>query len=915
MACRVISEAERPSRSLEPMPRPTRLFERDWRKYPAANLLIAVSCLALIGIAGSMTVRRIEFEREAAIANEMKKNSNLAIAIEEQTIRTFKAIDQALLFIRHQYREKGASLSIRKLIADGEIDDSSFTDVSIIDERGYRTIGLVEARPTSIAGRDYLQFHLQHREDALYIGKPELGRITGRWAIHVTRRIDKPDGSFGGIAIISLDPAYFVRLYQQADLGSQGLVALVGLDGIARARYAGKQGTFGDDLRRTVLLPERKRHAIGSFVGTGAIDGVVRYLSYRTLSDYPLIVLVGTSQSEALASFYKQERDYYFLVFALVSVLVAFFATAWIGALSRQRVALDTLSRTETQFRATYDQAAVGIVRTTLDGRFVQVNPALCRMLGYSEHELLARALRDVTWAEDLPTVEQDFQKRLSAGPSETSFPETETRCVCKDGSLLWVLTALTLARDGAGRPDYFVGVVQDITKRKELQDRLVYHASFDSLTHVPNRMSFYERLRQALSLARRKRRIASVLFIDLDRFKQVNDSIGHEAGDELLRQVAERIKAGIRLEDTTARLGGDEFAVILCELSHEQDAARVAQKIVAALARPFALRAGEVSVTASVGIGIFPTDSEDPDTLVKHADAAMLRAKARGRNNYQFYAEEMNERKLERIRMDAQLRSALEHDEFLLYFQPKLGLAGGEITGLEALLRWRHPEQGILLPEKFLPALEESGLIAAAGEWVVGSVCRQLGAWQQAGLLPVPVSINLSAGQLQRLDPRALVEGPLRAHGVAARLLELEVSESSVVREAAGTIATLRRLAESGVRVTIDCFGTGYSSLGWLQRFGLYSLKLDRALVRSLPADRTSSELAGAVIAMAHGIGLRVIGQGVETKEQLAFLAAHGCDEIQGFYFCRPLPAEECSRFVREHRAGAPVVASRVER
>ncbi len=615
------------------------MSERDWRKYPTTNVVIALSCLALIAFAGSMTVRRIDFERRAAVANEMKKNSNLAIAIEEQTIGTFKAVDQVLQFIRHQYREKGSALDIRELIANGEIDDSSFTDVSIIDEHGYRIIGQVEAGPTAVRDRDYFRFHRRHAEDALYISKPQLGRVTGKWAIHVTRRIDRPDGSFGGIAIISLDPSYFIRFYQQADLGRQGLVVLAGLDGIARARYAAGQGTFGDDLRKTVLLQEQARRPVGSFVGNGAVDGVVRYLSYRTLQEYPLLVVVGTSQDEALASFYKYERDYYFLTFALVTVLVAFFAMAWMGALSRQRVAMDSLSRTETQFRATYNQAAVGIARITLEGRFVQVNPALCRMLDYSEQELLARAVGEVTHAEDRPTVERHFKRTLGAGSDETSLPDTETRLLRKDGSLRWVATALTLARDGAGEPDYFVGVVQDITSRKELQERLVYQANYDGLTRLPNRMLFYDRLRQAVSLARRKGRIASVLFIDLDRFKHVNDTLGHEAGDELLAQVAQRIKGGIRLEDTTGRLGGDEFAVVLCELNSAQDAGRVAQKIIDALAQPFQLDGNDVVVSASIGIGVFPTDSQEADALLKHADSAMLRAKAAGRNGYQFYA------------------------------------------------------------------------------------------------------------------------------------------------------------------------------------------------------------------------------------------------------------------------------------
>jgi diguanylate cyclase (GGDEF)-like protein/PAS domain S-box-containing protein len=882
------------------------LRERYGRTFSRTTLAIALSCLALIVLAGSLTVRRIAFEREAAIANEMQKNSNLAIAIEEQTIRTLKAVDQVILFVRHQYREEGSRLDIRRLIADGEIDDSSFTDVGIIDEHGDRIMGRVDRKPVHVADREHFKFHAQNSDDVLHISPPELGRITGKWGIHVTRRINKDDGSFGGIVLVSLDPGYFIRFYEQADLGQQGVVALVGLDGIARARYANHRGTFGDDMRKTRLFTQQKERAIGQFVGSGAVDGVVRLLAYRTLEDYPLVVVVGTSQAEALAPFNKYERDYYFLAFALITALVAFFATAWIGTVSRHRLAMESLSRTETQFRATYNQAAVGMARIALDGRFVQVNPALCRMLGYSEEELLVRTVGAVTHAEDRAAVEDEFRQKMRAAPSvETSLPEAEKRCVCKDGSTIWVITAITLALDGAGNPDYFVCVVQDITRRKELQERLQFQASYDGLTRLPNRVLFYDRVRQALSAARRKSRVAAVLFIDLDRFKHVNDTFGHDAGDQLLSEVAERVTGRIRVEDTMGRIGGDEFAVVLPEVNSDQDAAYVARKIVDALALPFSLEGKDVFVTSSIGIAMFPADSQDADTLIKQADTAMLRAKALGRNNYQFYTPEINEFRLERIQMEADLRGALQRREFLLYFQPKLSLRTRRITGVEALLRWRHPQRGLALPGDFIPLLEESGLIVEAGEWVLNRACAQVREWIQAGETPVPIAVNLSAKQFQGQDIAGAVERALRAQEVEPRLLEIEITESAAMQKADGTIVTLDKLKKQGVQVAIDDFGTGYSSLSYLQRFPVDALKLDRSFVSALPRDRSGVSISLAVITMAHSLGLKVIAEGVETSEQVAFLAEHGCDEMQGYYLSRPLPAEDCREFLRAHRAG----------
>jgi diguanylate cyclase (GGDEF)-like protein/PAS domain S-box-containing protein len=884
-----------------------RRLERFAQQYSPANLLIALSCLALVVVAASLTLRRVAFERDLAIANEMKKNSNLALALEEQTIRTLKAIDQVVLFVRHQYREKGLKLDIRQLIANGEIDDSTFNDVSIIDEEGFRAIGRVNVgqRPINVQDRDYFKSHFEHAEDQLLISRPEMGRLTGKWAIHLTRRINKHDGSFGGIVVISLDPSYFLRFYEQADLGHDGVVGLVGLDGIVRARYARGHGTFGDDVRGLPLMSEQKKTPVGTFVGNGAVDGVPRYISYRTLPEYPLIVMVGTSQQEALAGFYKYERDYYFLILAVATALVAFFATVWIGALSRQRAALESLSRTETLFRATCNQAAVGIARFDLEGRFVQVNPALCRMLGYSEEELLERTVADVTYADDQESLDDLRQKRL-ATPMPASSPDSEKRYKRSDGSALWVVTAVTLVRDPAGNPDYFVSVVQDITKRKELQERLLYQANYDGLTRLPNRMLFYERTRQTLSLAQRKHRVAGVLFIDLDRFKEVNDTFGHEAGDELLKHVAQCVAASVRLEDTMGRLGGDEFAVTLSELGDEQDAARVAQKIIDALGQPFALLGQDVFVTSSIGIAMFPADGEDAESLVKHADAAMLRAKAAGRNNFQFYTSEMNEFKAERIQLEADLRRALQRDEFLLYFQPKTSLRGGDITGVEALLRWRHPQKGIVLPGEFIPMLEESGLIGSVGEWVLNGACKQIHAWLEMGVAPVPIAINLSARQFQDRDLSGTIARALRRYDVDAAFLEVEITESAAMHNADHTIATLDKLKKQRVKIAIDDFGTGYSSLNYLQRFPLDALKLDRTFVSGLPADVHSASIALAVITMSHSLGLRVIAEGVETADQRSFLNAHGCDEIQGDCISPALPADDCTELIRRHRAGA---------
>jgi diguanylate cyclase (GGDEF)-like protein/PAS domain S-box-containing protein len=847
-------------------------------------------------------MERVRFERTDAAADAIRQNSNLAISFEEHTVRTLKGIDQALKLIKHRYELEGMKLNIRKLIKDGEIDDSIFTGLSVIDENGRPVLGRGDSRSIiNVADREYFTFHRQQKNHELFIGKPALGRVSGKWAIHMTRRISKPNGSFGGVALAAVDPAYFTKFYQLADLGEQGLILLVGLDGIARVRRAGQKGTFGDDWRDSSLLAEQAKSTVGNFVTRGRREGVPRFTSYRTVPEYPLVVAVGTSQAEALAPFHKRERNYYMFA-ALASAFVVVFAAGLMTALSRQRRASDSLARSEARVRASFNQASVGIAETALDGRFMQVNQKLCDMLGYSEQELLGRSLVDITHPDDR-VASNEFAERLFANQSESFTAELETRYLCKDGAVIRVLVTTALVRHAGRNPNYYVSMIQDITERKELQERLIHQANYDGLTELPNRGLYYDRLKQALNQAQRRKGSVGVLFIDLDRFKNVNDTLGHELGDQLLKQVSGRLTQCIRAGDTVGRLGGDEFAIVLSEIAKAQDSGLVAQKVIDTLAKPFQLDGTEVFVTASIGIATYPDDSKDGDTLVKNADAAMLRAKGLGKNTYQFHVAEMNVRALERLQLETDLRRALERKELLLHFQPKASLASGEIIGCEALLRWRHPDKGIVSPAEFIPLLEDSGLIVPVGEWVIHAACEQIRAWQQAGIAPVPIAVNLSPKQFQHQDICAVVDKALSEYAVDARFLEVEITESTAMQNAEDAIVTLRKLKTHRVQIAIDDFGTGYSSLSYLKRLPIDFLKLDRSFVTGLPDNADDASITRAVITMAHSLNLKVIAEGVETKEQLAFLASNGCDEMQGYYFSRPLPAPECTQFLRERR------------
>jgi diguanylate cyclase (GGDEF)-like protein/PAS domain S-box-containing protein len=446
-------------------------------------------------------------------------------------------------------------------------------------------------------------------------------------------------------------------------------------------------------------------------------------------------------------------------------------------------------------------------------------------------------------------------------------------------------------------------------------EEQLRQLAHYDNLTRLPNRVLFYDRLKQALSQARRNQWTMAVMFLDLDRFKNVNDTLGHGAGDLLLGQVSARLTGCVRSGDTVGRLSGDEFAVVLASLTNPEDAGVVAQKMMTALSQPFDLDGKEVFASASIGITLFPADSTDPETLIRNADAAMYRAKELGRNRIQFYTPEMNARALEKLNLENSLRRAIVRNEFDLHYQPKVSLVNGEVTGVEALLRWQHPDLGMILPGDFIPMLEETGLIIPVGEWVIRTACAQIRAWQAAGIKPVPVAVNLSARQFQASDLGSTISRILEEEGVEHQLLELEITESSIVNNTEEAARTLEFLNALGVRLTIDDFGTGYSSLSYLKRFPLDALKIDSSFVRDISTDPDDAVITRAIITMAHSLELEVIAEGVETEEQLNFLSANACDHIQGFYFASALPARDCTEWLaggRRLQVPAPAAAAR---
>jgi diguanylate cyclase (GGDEF)-like protein/PAS domain S-box-containing protein len=545
------------------------------------------------------------------------------------------------------------------------------------------------------------------------------------------------------------------------------------------------------------------------------------------------------------------------------------------------------------------DQTADSIIITDNAGTIQYVNPAFERATGYGRDEAIGGTPAIVrSGIHDKVFYRRLWNTILKGEVFRDVFVNKK-----KDGSLFYEEKSITPIKSPDGAVTHFVSAGKDITDRMRTQERLDYLAHHDPLTNLPNRTLFMDRLQQAMARARRHRRMVAVLFLDLDRFKVINDTLGHDVGDRLLQAMAHRLRHSVREGDTIARLGGDECAVLVEDASAVSDIPAVASKILNTLARPFTLDNHELFVTTSIGVSLFPEDGEDAHTLLKHADVAMYRAKEKGRNTYQFFTADMNARAHERLHLETGLRRALERNEFVVHYQPQVEIGTGRVISVEALLRWQHPQLGLISPMEFIPLLEETGLINPVGEWVLHQACTQARAWLDTGFHGIRVAINLSAHQLMQHDMVDTVKKALTDTGLGNgnSCLELEITESLLMDNVEATTDKLRQFNTMGVNLSIDDFGTGYSSLAYLKRFPIHTLKIDRTFVRDIAEDPDDAAIVTAVIAMAHKLKLKVIAEGVETDGQLAFLRQYGCDAMQGYLISRPLPADELTVLLRE--------------
>ena len=602
-------------------------------------------------------------------------------------------------------------------------------------------------------------------------------------------------------------------------------------------------------------------------------------------------VLAGDEMIAVLEFFVRAPRNEDEHLTGIVSSIAA-----QLGSMIEHKRAQEALRRSENQLRAIVDAEPECVKIVAADGTLLQMNAAGLAMIEASRPE---QVIGKSVFGLLLPEYREPFRAFVE-NVLRGNKGKMEFEMIGLKGTHRWMETHSVAMPNDRGGPPVMLSITRDITELKHSERRLKQLAHFDSLTDLPNRVQFIERLEQTMADADRHERLVGVVFLDLDRFKYINDSLGHGKGDILLREVAIRLNGAIRRGDTVARLSGDEFALVLADMGHVDDAVRVAQKILDVFQQPFLVAGHELFVTASLGITLYPFDDRGAEDLLRNADVAMYRAKESGKNNFQFYVAEMTAKATERLSLENDLRSALDRGELSLDYQPIADGKSGCVVGMEALLRWKHPVRGMISPAQFIPLAEETGFIIPIGEWVLRTACEQCRAWQKLGFPSLHVAVNLSARQFHQKDLPASVYQILQETGLSPGSLGLEITEGLVMQQAEASINTLRELVAMDIKISIDDFGTGYSSLSYLKRFPINVLKIDQSFVHDIPGDADDAAIASTIITMAHSLGLKVVAEGVETEEQLSFMCQHGCDAMQGYFFSKPLPADQFESFLK---------------
>ncbi|WP_137175424.1 EAL domain-containing protein [Massilia sp. HP4] len=856
--------------------------------WPLLALLVVLALWAA-------TLLRVEAEQERVASQARKDVAAYAEAYEQYITRSVAQMDQITMQLKFSWENSREAGLLDEMRRDGMFTDSAFHVVAVLDRGGVvrssTRAGLLGA---DLSAGPYFNHHRDNNSTALRVGTAPTHFSAADDVVLFTRRLETAEEEFDGVVLMAVDARYFTSFLSPATIGAGGIVALAGSEGRLRVEQRSNGASFAD----AVALPRRDvpwsgEQGVRLVEGAdGFTDGQARVLGWRQSGAYPLVALVGLPQTEALAAnngYWIESRDR-----AIVATLFLVLLGAAGAVLARRAVAREKEQdevrrayRTATEsgndgfYMASAIRARDGQI---MDFRIVDCNERGAFFYGVTRDALVGSSLTEIDsglFGEELLAT---YRKAMESGFHE------DDRKMPSDNRLNISWGRRRLVRVGNG----LAVTLQDISEKKEHEAQLERLANEDSLTGLATRHAFLERMPAMLAQAQVAGTGAALLFIDLDEFKHVNDTHGHATGDQLLKAAAIRLLSLLRPSDQVARFGGDEFVVLLTPCDGERQAASVAARIVEAFGVPFLIGDELHAVGSSIGISLYPRDGLDAETLVKHSDIAMYVGKNEGKGQYRFFDPSLSSTLNSRARLKQNMLEALEADQFVLYYQPRVDAHSGELLSMEALVRWRHPTLGMVAPGEFIPLAEATGLIVRIGETVIDKACAQLAAWREAGVALVPVSINVSPKQFLRGGVQRQLSAALLRHRVPASLIEVEITESAMMGDQDDILAELAALRSLGVKLHVDDFGTGYSSLSQLQRLKMDVLKVDRAFTTELANSKEGKVFFQAIVSMAHALGMSVVAEGVETEEQLAILRNLDCNEVQGYYIARPVPANE---------------------
>lgn len=862
--------------------------------WPAVALLVALFGWHLL-------LAKLDEDRNAAASFAISEAGALSRSYASHLKRTFDAIDQTILHVKLEWSMSKGKLDLRQAKRMGLFPESAPFNVAVFDRNGIRKTSTFAASYEQ-AGQDVSDrpFFLAQKNadgDFLFIGTPIRGRTTGLPVVQFSRSLFDENGAFSGVVLVSVKTDYFTANYDEATFGKHGLLAVAGLDGAMRAARIGDQVQAPDQA--PLILPFNYSNPNGSALLDGNIwfeDRRNRYVGWQVLESYPFLALAGLDQQTTLAP-YAASRAVALRYVAAATLALAVFTLIAMSLSLRLAWRKQQLEMMQATYRIATESGNEGfyICRPICDSsdeivdfKVVDCNRRGAEFFGLAQEHFIGKSVASLhdraTAHQAMLLLKQAMIERQQEGELLLPAERGKSRCLH--------LKAM--------RSDTDLAVsLRDVTDEKAHMQELERRGNEDVLTRLPNRQWAQSYLPEAVRRAQACGGLLALLFIDLDGFKAVNDSMGHAAGDELLVNAARRLKDAVRPDDYVVRFGGDEFVVILEHIAHEQDAAHVAQRVLDAFREGFRLSQGGASVGTSIGISVFPNDAGTADGLVEHADIAMYSVKTSGKRHFRFFDSRFYESLRMRLEREAELRAAIERDEFVMYYQPRVDIVTGKPASMEALLRWNHPERGLIEPNEFIPLAEETGLILDLGHLAIGKVCAQLAAWTLNGQAMVPVSVNVSPRQFNEMDVARVFTSALRQHGVAPRLIEIELTESTMMGNSQSVLLALGAIHDMGIKLLVDDFGSGYSSLSQLQRLDVDVLKVDRAFTAEIGKSREGNVFFTAIITMAHALGMRVVAEGVETEGQISILKSIACDEIQGFFVAPPLPPAELPALV----------------